>query len=307
MRFNYDLTDLRLIVNIVDTASLSRGAERTHMSAPAASARLKKVQDGLDTPLFYRTTQGLVPTRAGHQFAHHARAVLAQLHQLNESLRSQAGAFDGCIRLFVNSLSMGETIPSVIEKFLLTHPSMDIDLHELPSAEIARALRQGTADIGILTIELPDDSLICRPYRTEQLVLTTPAGHTLACAEAVSFASALEYDFVGLPEHAPLQLFLLRMASAEGLTMRRRIQAQSFSAVFSLVESGVGVAVMPHSMAARYAETMGLAVVPLLNAWAKRELSIGVRDTAALTPAAIALIDALTGVPENASGHAAAQ
>jgi len=293
MRFDYDLTDLRLIVNVVDTASLTRGAERSHMSAPAASARLKKVQESLETQLFYRTTQGLVPTTAGRNFVRHARTVLEELHQLNETLRSQAGSLDGCIRLFVNTLSMGDTIPSVIEKFLLTHPRMNIDLHERPSGDIARALKQGAADIGILSTDVPDDSLIYRAYRTERLVLVTAGDHPLAGAAAVEFAATLQYDYVGMPEHAPLQVFMLRMAAAEGVPMRLRIQANSFSAVCSLVESGVGVAAIPYSTAVRHARTMHIAIVPLSNGWASRELRIGVRDMAALTPAATALIEAL--------------
>ena len=162
MRFDYDLIDLRLIINVVDTASLTRGAERTNMSPPAASARLKKVQESLQTQLFYRTTQGLVPTSAGHSFVHHARVALQELHHLNETLRAQADEFDGCIRLFVNTLSMGDTIPSVIEKFLLAHPGMNIDLQERSSGEIARALKHGSADIGILTADVPEETLIYR-------------------------------------------------------------------------------------------------------------------------------------------------
>src|SRR3546814_13567024 len=100
------------------------------------------------------------------------------------TLRSQAGSLEGCIRLVVNTLSMGDTIPSVIEKFLLAHPRMYIDLHERPSGEIARALKQGAADIGILANDVPDESLICPAYRTERLVLATPSEHTLENGQA---------------------------------------------------------------------------------------------------------------------------
>lgn len=293
MAFDYDLTDLRLIVNVVDTASLTRGAVRSHMSPPAASARLKKVQESLGTQLFYRTTQGLVPTSAGHDFVGHARAALRQLEQLDNAFRQQAGEFSGCIRLFVNTLSLGEAIPAVIESFLLRHPGMNIDLHERPSSEIARALKQGLADVGILTVDEPDESLIYRFYRTEHLVLVTPADHPLAAGGAVEFARTLQYHYVGMSEHAALQAFLMRMASAAGLPMKLRIQATSFESLCSLVESGIGVGVLPRSAALRHARSMRIAVVDLADRWAERELRIAVRDMAALTPAALALIEAL--------------
>jgi DNA-binding transcriptional LysR family regulator len=304
MRFDYDLIDLRLIINVVDTASLTRGAERTHISPPAASARLKKVQESLQTQLFYRTNQGLVPTSAGHSFVHYARSALEALHQLNETLRAQAGSLDGCIRLFVNTLSMGDTIPSVIEKFLLAHPSMNIDLQERPSGEIARALKNGSADIGILTADHPEESLIYRSYKTERLVLIAHHQHPLATYQNVAFAATLNYDYVGMPEHTPLQAFILRKVAAEGIPIRLRIQANSFSAVCSLVESGVGLAIVPYSLAIRQARSMGISIIPLTNPWTNRELHIGVRGMSSLTPMSTALIEALTADHTHDTEHA---
>lgn len=293
MRFDYDLVDLRLIIHVVDTASLTRGAERSHMSAPAASARLKKVQESLGTQLFYRSTRGLVATSAGHNFVRHARAALKHLDELEQQFRQQAGSESGCIRLFVNTLSLGETIPAVIERFLVSHPGMNIDLHERPSAEISRALKRGLADVGILSADVQDDSLIYRVYRTEQLVLVAGRDHPLAREQGVDFAATLQFDYVGLSEHAALQAFLARMAAAEEVPMRLRIQATSIASVCGLVESGIGVAVIPRSAALRHARTMRIAVVPLTDAWAERELRIAVRDLDGLTAAAIALIEAL--------------
>jgi DNA-binding transcriptional LysR family regulator len=302
LAFDYDLTDLRLIVGIVDTASLTRGAARTHMSAPAASARLKKVQESLGTQLFYRTTQGLVATSAGHHFARHARVVLSQLDQMDREFREKAGQLTGCIRLYLNTLSMGESIPAVIEQFLRAHPGLSIDLHERPSGEIARALKQGLADVGILTADVPDPALILRAYRTETLVLVAPRDHAIAARDGVDFAETLQHDYVGMGEHASLQAFLARMAASEGLPIKLRIQATSFESLCCLVESGIGLGVIPRSAALRHAKKMRIAVVALRDAWAQRELRIGVRDTASLTSATLALIEALSA--EAAGGDA---
>lgn len=295
MALNYDLIDLRLIVNTVDTQSLTRGAERSHMSAPAASARLKKVEESLATQLFYRSAQGLVPTAAGHAFARHARPVILELDQLDQEFQQQTKRFNGSIRLLVNTLFMGDAIPGVIEQFLVEHPGMSIDLHDRPSTEITRALKSGVADVGILTFEVPDAGLIYWAYRTEKLVLVTPREHALALGDVTDFATTLEYDYVGLSERASLHNFIMRMALAEGTAMRVRVQASTFESACSLVEAGIGVAVIPHAEAIRYSESFRIAVVPLSNAWSSRDLHVAIRDTAQLTPAAIALIEALSG------------
>jgi DNA-binding transcriptional LysR family regulator len=286
--FDFDLIDVRLIVNVVDTSSLTRGAGRSHLSAPAASARLKKVQESLGTQLFYRTTQGLVPTSA-------ARTILRQFDLLGSELRENTGRLSGCIRLHANTLSISGFLPAALEKFLLGFPGMNIDLHERPSAGIARALKQGQADVGILTSDVPDDGLHYLPYRTEHLVLVAPLDHALARdGEPVDFARTLACDYVGLNEHASLQTFVMRAASGEGIPMKLRIQAHNFEALCSLVESGVGVGVVPRSVALRHARHLRIAIVALRDGWAVRELQIAVRDMDALSASAVALIDVLS-------------
>jgi DNA-binding transcriptional LysR family regulator len=108
----------------------------------------------------------------------------------------------------------------------------------------------------------------------------------------------LQHDYVGMGEHASLQAFLVRMATEAGLPVKLRIQATSFESLCGLVESGIGLGVIPRSAALRHAKKMRIAAVPLRDAWAKRELRIGVRDTASLTSATIALIEALSAEAE---------
>lgn len=293
MNHKYDLVDVRLIVNVGDSASLTRGAERSHMSAPAASARLKKVQEALGMRLFSRTTQGLVPTANGHVFIRHARLILGQIEAMGRELQASKETPSGCIRLFANTLSVAEFVPVALERFLLSFPGMSIDLHERGSADIAKALRSGAADIGILSTDLADEGFHSVPYRTEHLVLVTKRGHSLAAEGTVNFAQTLGSDYVGLDEHASLQAFISNAASSEGIPMKLRIQAKNFEALCSLIESGVGVGVIPESVARRHARQLQIEVVSLRDAWAVRVLKIAVHDPQTMTAPVRALVEVL--------------
>ena len=76
MAAHFDLPDIRLFVNIAEANSLTRGAERSHMSLPAASIRIKNLEEGLGVKLLYRTSQGVTLTPPGQAFMHHARLVV---------------------------------------------------------------------------------------------------------------------------------------------------------------------------------------------------------------------------------------
>ncbi|RZL93468.1 MAG: LysR family transcriptional regulator [Variovorax sp.] len=294
MSTKYDLVDVCLIVNVCDGASLTRGAERTHMSTPAASARLRKVQDALGTQLFTRTSQGLLPTANGDIFIRHARLILAQIGELERELQASRATPSGSVRLFANTLAIAEFVPAALERFLLSFPGMSIDLHERASADIAKALRSGAADVGILSADMPDEGFHSVPYRTEHLVLVTRREHPLAANGPVRFVQTLGSDYVGLDEHASLQAFITNAAASEGMPMKLRIQAKNFEALCALVESGVGVGVIPASVARRHALQLQIDVVPLLDAWSVRVLKIGFRGLSAATEPSRALVEVLS-------------
>ena len=285
--------DVRLIVNVCDGASLTSGAERTHMSAPAASARLKKVQDRLGTQLFTRTPKGLAPTRAGQIFIRHARLLLGQIDSLGRELQAGRDMPSGSVRMFANTLAMAEFVPAAIERFLLSFSGVSIDLHERGSADIAKALRSGFADVGILSADVADEGFHSVPYRTERLVLIAQNGHPLAAQGPVYFAQTLGSAYVGLDEHAPLQTFITNAAAAEGMAMKLRIQAKSFEGLCSLVEAGIGVGVIPEAVARRHSRQLQIDVVQLRDEWSVRPLKIALCNPNSAPAHVRALVDVL--------------
>jgi DNA-binding transcriptional LysR family regulator len=293
MNFDFDLVDLRLIINVIDTLSLTRGAESSHMSTPAASARIKKMEEALKTQLFYRTTRGFVPTASGHTVLRHALLILNQVEQLVGELSESAQTMKGNIRLFANTISVSEFVPPALQKFLLNYPGVNIDLQERASSEVARALKQGLADIGIFVPDALEDGIEYLSYRTETLVLITPPSHPLAASGEIDFAQTQAFDFVSLNDNTGPQLFAMRAAAQENFVMKVRVQANNFEALSRLVMSGVGIGVVPQSVALRHLDERKIAMVTLRDSWATREVKIAVRNIQALSVAARALVDEL--------------
>ena len=75
MSLHFDMVDMRLLVSVAESNSVTRGAEACHLSTPAASARIKNLEHGIGTRLFHRTHQGVTLTPSGQAFVLHARQV----------------------------------------------------------------------------------------------------------------------------------------------------------------------------------------------------------------------------------------
>ena len=78
MPLHYELSDLRLLLILMRTRSLSASGEAAHLTTSAVSLRLRKLEDGIGAQLFTRTGKGLVPTEAGTALAEAAVPILAE-------------------------------------------------------------------------------------------------------------------------------------------------------------------------------------------------------------------------------------
>jgi DNA-binding transcriptional LysR family regulator len=293
MAIHFDLVDLRLFVYIAEENNLTRGAARAHISVPAASMRMKNLEDALAVKLFNRESQGITLRPAGEALLHHARQMLRQLEHLNGDLQDYAKGIKGHIRLSANTTAINEFLPGVLASFLTARPDVNIDLREQLSNDIVRNIIDGTIDIGIVASGVHTQNLHTLPYRRDRLVLAVAKGHPLAARKAVSFAETLQYDFIGSHEGSAIHAFVIQAANELHLPLNIRIQVSSFDAICRMVEAGVGIGVLPESAARRHAKSMNVKTVELTDKWALRELLICVRTISGLPAFAKDLIELL--------------
>src|SRR5213083_2751170 len=291
MRF--DLVDLSLFRHIVEAGSITRGAERAHLALAAASTRVRHMEQALRAPLLVRGRQGVAPTQAGRTLLQHARGILRQAERLHEDLGAYAGGFAGQIRVFSNTNALTEFLPEALSSFLSAHPHVSVDLEERLSDEIVGLIAEGVGDLGIVAGTVDASALETYPFRKDRFVLVVARDHPLAERAQIAFAEVLDHDFVGLDRASALQRFLADKAARIGQPLRLRVQLRSFDAVCRLVECNVGIGIVPESTARRVARTMAIAVVPLTDPWAVRELTICIRSLAELPPYARQLVEHL--------------
>ncbi len=293
MAAHFDLPDIKLFVNIAEANSLTRGAERSHMSLPAASIRIKNLEEGLGIKLLYRTSQGVTLTPPGQAFMHHARLVLQQLTNLRGDLAEYVKGAKGHVRIFANTTAMAEFLPAILPTFLASHPDVNIELKERLSNDIVRAVSEGKVDIGIVAGNVRTEGLEILPFKEDRLVLVTSVSHPLASRSTMLFSDALEHDFVGMVEASAIHGFLAQAASDLNRVIKMRIQVGNFEAACRMIEANVGLGVLPYSAASRHAKSMAIRIVEIQDEWAIRKLQICVKNLQALPVFARELIELL--------------
>jgi DNA-binding transcriptional LysR family regulator len=197
------------------------------------------------------------------------------------------------LRVDANTTSLSEFLPPVLREFLGRNPDVNVDLRERLSHDIVRAVTEGQTDIGIVAGLVRTENLETLPYRKDRLVLVVPKGHALDGVMQLAFADTLDLDYVGLHESSAIHAFLRQASDQLHKPIKLRIQVGNFETACRMIESGVGVGVLPESAASRHAATMDIAIVPLSDAWSVRDMQICMRSLDALPSFAKELVELL--------------
>lgn len=295
-----DLTSLQLFVAVCELGSIGRAAEREYIAASAVSKRLSELEAAAGTALLDRHSRGVTPTPAGESLLHHARTVLFGLERLQGELSEYAQGVRGHVRMHANISAIVQFLPEDLGAFARAHSQVKIDLQEHLSSAVLHAVQEGAADIGICSTAAAHNgasALPSRAYRQDHLVLVVPQRHTLAAQEAIHFEAVLDWDIVGLHANSSISLAMRAAAAAAGRPLRQRIQVTGLDAMCRMIDNGLGVGLLPDRAFALMHGVGRLQAVPLLDAWAQRELRLVARDFDALPATARLLVEHLAPAP----------
>jgi DNA-binding transcriptional LysR family regulator len=287
-----DLTSLALFIRIAETKSITKAAQASHIALAAASRRVSLLEQQYGVQLLHRTAKGVELTPAGNAVLFHARQLMARADEMSAELSDYTRGGKGLVRIHANTSALAQSLSQDLASFSAAHPAVKIAIEEHRSGAIVQALQAGTTDIGIVMEGAPTASLQCFDYRTDTLVAVLPKRHPLR-GKRVAFAKLLDYDFVGLESDTVISQLLAAAAVAAEKPLRLRVQLKGFDVVAKMIQAGLGIGVLPEGAARSFARPMGLRLVPLTDAWARRRMWVCVRDYATLPASARQLVDHL--------------
>ncbi|MEN9420518.1 MAG: HTH-type transcriptional regulator GltC [Pseudomonadota bacterium] len=272
-----DIDSLALFVQAAEMRNLTRAAEASHITVPAASRRLSLLEHQFKATLFERHSRGLQLTPAGEHLLQLAREVIAGVHHMRAEMANYASGRHAVLRIHGNTSAMTQFLPGDVAGFQTAHEHVRIVLEECWSEEAVRRVRSGEADLGVVVEGCDVGGLWCRPYRSDRLAAVLRADDALA-GTTVAFADLLERDLVGLEGSSTLTRLITSRAAQQMKPMALRVQVRSFEAVCRAVEAQLGIGILPLAASRSFAPTMNLKVLPLSDTWAQRRMHLVTRS-----------------------------
>ena len=244
-----DLRQLACFVTVAEELHFGRAAARLHMTQPPLSRQIQQLEQHMGVALFERSSRVVHLTVAGRSFLRDARHLLASAqHAVQAAQRSSSGA-DGHLRLGFTAVAAYRLMPAWVKRAASLLPGVSIDLQEMVSTELARALVAAELDV-VLTRQVPrHQGLASQLVEREPMVLALPHDSPLAEDASVSL-QALDGQRLVAYSSTASRYFHERVSGAlslAGVAPRVVQNASQTHTLVALVRAGIGVGIVPDS------------------------------------------------------------
>jgi DNA-binding transcriptional LysR family regulator len=290
----FTLDQLRGFVAIAEEGSYARAADRLQMTQPPLSRKIQALERQIGVPLFLRTSRGVELTTGGRVLLDEARRILALADAAPLRARSVARGVAGTVRVGFTAMTALTVLGPWIRAADAHLPGVDLVLSEMVSRDQVEALLAGDIDVAVARGVPRSELLAARLVHTESLVLAAPHDHPLATLDRpVRVAEIAEHAVVtySQAEARYLHELVITAFQAAGVTPRYAQQVTQVNSVLSLVDAGVGVALVPESAAVFQRPRVVYRAIADLAAGGVRAHAAWRHDNA--NPAAAALLRAV--------------
>ncbi|BAI71737.1 transcriptional regulator [Azospirillum sp. B510] len=174
------LEQLRIFATVAEMLHFTRAAEALRLSQPAVSAAIAALEAEHGLRLFDRIGRRVELTAAGRLLHGQARAILAKVEEAGTMLFELSGLSRGLLRLAASQTVGSHWLPPRLLRFAAAHPGIRVDLSIGNTEQVAEAVRDGRAELGIVEGAVSDSALIGEPIEGDRLRLVVGAGHPWA-------------------------------------------------------------------------------------------------------------------------------
>jgi len=284
-----ELRQLEYFVAVAEERSFTRGAGRVRVAQPGVSAQIRKLERELGEPLLDRSGRTVRLTAVGEAVLPYARAALDAAAGARLAVDDHRGLVRGRVAVGMVVACGLQHMPDLLEQFHAAHPGVEIALSEANSDDLVDGLRAGRLDLALIGLagERPD-RIASVVIIDEPLVAAVPHGDPLAARTTIGLRSLARHALVSMPRGTGVRAALDHACAAAGTDATVAFEAGDPGVVAQLATRGLGVAVLPASVA--HAHRGDLHAIAVSRPRLRSRMEIAWRAEGPAGPAARALI-----------------
>jgi DNA-binding transcriptional LysR family regulator len=246
-----ELRHLRTIVAVAQHRSLTKAGEELYLTQSAISQQIRRLERELGIEVFRRTSRSVELTAEGRVILGYAQRVLAEVDGLHSELEELTGLLSGKLRIGGVYPTGPYDLFGMLADFRAAHPGVAVHMVEDTQDDVLAALRADELDCAFTALD-PDalgDEFAATLLWQEEIVVALPVEHRLCSRQRVTLHELAEEDLIAYRDNSALRRRLERTMADLGLEPRNAFICTEMAAVRGLASKGLGVAVLPRSVA----------------------------------------------------------
>ncbi|MRW90431.1 LysR family transcriptional regulator [Duganella sp. FT80W] len=190
------LEQLRIFIAVAEREHLTQAADALALTPSAVSASIRALEERYDTPLFHRMGRGIQLNDAGRQFLTKARATLAAARNAEMALAELAGLQRGTLAVHASQTIASYWLPPLLLAFHRQYPLIALSLTIGNTSSVAQAVRDGTADLGLVEDGVDEPELVVTPLGDDHITIVVAPDHAWADGRALDRAALLDAEWI---------------------------------------------------------------------------------------------------------------
>ncbi len=265
-----EVRHLKLVATVAEEGSVTRAANRLHLTQSALSHQLRDVEDKLGVALFQRTARRMLLTRAGERLLESAHRVLDELEKAEEALREEGSQRDGLLRITTECYTCYHWLPSLLHAFQQKSPRVEVRIVAEATRRPVEALLEGELDLAIVSDPIKNRKIELEPLFQDELFLVTAPEHPLSRRAYVKAEDLVdEHLILYCDDKRDLTIYQQVLIPA-GVSPRRLSSVQLTEAIIEMVKAGLGVTAFAGWAIAPYVKNKQVRAVRLTRNGVRR-------------------------------------
>ncbi|WP_294771335.1 LysR family transcriptional regulator [uncultured Rhodoferax sp.] len=244
-RINFDLQQLQAFVAVAERGSFRAAAEEIHLSSPALSRRIERLESILGAKLFNRTTRDVRLTPLGRTFLDRARAALDDLEAAMLGISDIAGSRTGRVTVACVPSAALHFLPSVVRSFSERFPQIRIRLMDEAAGQVLASVLSGECDFGISFMGNQVPGVEFEPIHDDEFVLAMPRAHAFARRRSIAWAELADERLIAVARSSGNRQLLDDALAKAGCNPSYRFEVSHIATLLGMVEAGLGMAAVP--------------------------------------------------------------
>lgn len=265
---NYTLHQLKIFTKVAEYQSITRASEELHLTQPAVSIQLKKLQEQMDMPLTEVVGRQLYITDFGKKVALASKKILEETDSIRQMIQQHKGMLTGKIR--ISSVSTGKyVIPYFLKSFIEKYPGVDVSINVSNKTAVLKEMSENKSDFYLVSV-LPEDVKVAAiPLLENRLHLVGCANHQQRFRSVGDLSKVtLLFREKGSATRNAMEAFLRQ----HDIVPKNTMELVSNEAVKQAVNAGLGYSIMPliglqNVLQAKSMEIIPMKGLPIITQW----------------------------------------